>query len=105
MVKRTLNELEQSGSKKRQLDEVKQVRAVQNSQTQNSLSKFFGTPPAKKRGQADLAEFPENFTIYSWNVNGISAGIQKGSFTDFISNHTPTILCLNETKIDEIKLE
>ena len=51
------------------------MRAVQNAQSQNSLAKFFGTPPVKKRGQAEMSAFPDDFTIYSWNVNGISATI------------------------------
>lgn len=36
--------------------------------------------------------------IYSWNVNGIRAVINKGAFTEFISKHQPDILCLQETK-------
>ncbi len=37
-------------------------------------------------------------TIYSWNVNGIRAIINKGAFTDFINNEYPDILCLQEIK-------
>ncbi len=36
--------------------------------------------------------------LYSWNVNGIRAVVNKGSFQDFIKNHSPDILCLQETK-------
>lgn len=36
--------------------------------------------------------------IYSWNVNGIRAVINKGSFQKFITEHDPDILCLQETK-------
>ena len=36
--------------------------------------------------------------IYSWNVNGIRAVIRKGDFGTFIGEHTPDILCLQETK-------
>ena len=35
--------------------------------------------------------------IYSWNVNGIRAVLKKG-FLDFLSEHNPDILCLQETK-------
>ena len=35
--------------------------------------------------------------IYSWNVNGIRAVLKKG-FLDFLSEHSPDILCLQETK-------
>jgi exodeoxyribonuclease-3 len=36
--------------------------------------------------------------IYSWNVNGIRAVINKGTFQKFIAEHDPDIVCLQETK-------
>lgn len=36
--------------------------------------------------------------LYSWNVNGIRAVVNKGSFGEFIENHQPDILGLQETK-------
>ena len=36
--------------------------------------------------------------LYSWNVNGIRAVINKGVFNEFIAEHQPDILCLQETK-------
>lgn len=39
--------------------------------------------------------------IYSWNVNGIRAVINKGTFQTFIAEHQPDILCLQETKAKE----
>jgi exodeoxyribonuclease-3 len=36
--------------------------------------------------------------IYSWNVNGIRAVVNKGLFQKFIEQHQPDILCLQETK-------
>lgn len=41
--------------------------------------------------------------IYSWNVNGIRAVYQKG-FMDFIQNHQPDILCLQEIKANHDQL-
>ena len=35
--------------------------------------------------------------LISWNVNGIRAVLKK-NFTDFVLEHTPDILCLQETK-------
>lgn len=35
--------------------------------------------------------------IYSWNVNGLRAVLKKG-FADFVAEHQPDILCLQETK-------
>ena len=35
--------------------------------------------------------------IFSWNVNGIRA-VKKKGFLDFISDYSPDILCLQETK-------
>lgn len=36
--------------------------------------------------------------IFSWNVNGIRAGLKKGTFLEFVSQEQPDILCLQETK-------
>ncbi len=36
--------------------------------------------------------------IYSWNVNGIRAVVNKGTFQKFVKEHDPDILCLQETK-------
>lgn len=36
--------------------------------------------------------------LYSWNVNGIRAVINKGAFQEFVAKHDPDILCLQETK-------
>ena len=36
--------------------------------------------------------------LYSWNVNGIRAVINKGLFASFIESEQPDILCLQETK-------
>lgn len=36
--------------------------------------------------------------LYSWNVNGIRAVTSKGTFQSFIAEHTPDVLCLQETK-------
>lgn len=39
--------------------------------------------------------------IYSWNVNGIRAVINKGAFQEFVKKHQPDILCLQETKAQQ----
>ncbi len=39
--------------------------------------------------------------IYSWNVNGIRAVWKKGTFQKFIEEHSPDVLCLQETKAEE----
>jgi exodeoxyribonuclease-3 len=43
--------------------------------------------------------------IYSWNVNGIRAVVKKGAIQDFLSNHQPDILCLQETKAEQGQAE
>ena len=40
--------------------------------------------------------------IVSWNINGIRAIVKKG-FVDFLSEHQPDILGLQEVKIDDGK--
>jgi len=39
--------------------------------------------------------------LYSWNVNGIRAVINKGAFQKFVAEHQPDILCLQETKAQQ----
>lgn len=36
--------------------------------------------------------------LFSWNVNGLRAGLKKGTFLQFIESEHPDILCLQETK-------
>jgi exodeoxyribonuclease-3 len=43
--------------------------------------------------------------LYSWNVNGIRAVINKGAFQAFMSEHQPDILCLQETKAKQGQAE
>jgi exodeoxyribonuclease-3 len=43
--------------------------------------------------------------LYSWNVNGIRAVINKGEFQKFIAEHQPDILCLQETKAEQGQAE
>lgn len=43
--------------------------------------------------------------LYSWNVNGIRAVINKGTFQSFIAEHQPDILCLQETKAQQGQAE
>jgi len=43
--------------------------------------------------------------LYSWNVNGIRAVINKGAFQAFINDHQPDILCLQETKAEQGQAE
>ena len=40
--------------------------------------------------------------IYSWNVNGLRAVINKGAFEEFIKTADPDILCIQETKAKKI---
>ncbi len=43
--------------------------------------------------------------LYSWNVNGIRAVLNKGTFTTFLEEHDPDILCLQETKASRDQFE
>lgn len=43
--------------------------------------------------------------LYSWNVNGIRAVINKGEFQKFIATYNPDILCLQETKAKQGQAE
>ncbi len=43
--------------------------------------------------------------LYSWNVNGIRAVLNRGDFQKFIAEHDPDILCLQETKAERGQVE
>jgi exodeoxyribonuclease-3 len=43
--------------------------------------------------------------LYSWNVNGIRAVVNKGAFQSFLAEHQPDILCLQETKAKQGQAE
>lgn len=43
--------------------------------------------------------------LYSWNVNGIRAVVKKGTFQQFIAEHQPDILGLQETKAEQGQAE
>lgn len=45
--------------------------------------------------------------LYSWNVNGIRAVINKGALDQFIAEHDPDVLCLQETKAarDQVEID
>jgi exodeoxyribonuclease III len=43
--------------------------------------------------------------IYSWNVNGIRAVVNKDRFLPFIKEHDPDILCMQETKAERGQAE
>ncbi len=43
--------------------------------------------------------------LYSWNVNGIRAVINKGHLQSFIKAHKPDVLCLQETKAERGQIE
>lgn len=43
--------------------------------------------------------------LYSWNVNGIRAVLNKGTFQRFIAEHDPDVLCLQETKASRDQVE
>lgn len=43
--------------------------------------------------------------IYSWNVNGIRAALRKGAFQEFIAEHQPDVLLLQETKAKPEQVE
>ncbi|MDO4526797.1 MAG: exodeoxyribonuclease III [Candidatus Saccharibacteria bacterium] len=43
--------------------------------------------------------------IFSWNVNGIRAVLNKGALQDFLEKYQPDILCLQETKAKQGQAE
>ena len=54
--------------------------------------------PALDRFEKDQAN------IFSWNINGFKATLDKGKLKEFMENAKPDVLCLNETKTDADKV-
>ncbi len=46
----------------------------------------------------------ERLQIWSWNVNGIRAILKKNRIQEFFEAANPTILCIQESKIDEERM-
>lgn len=49
--------------------------------------------------------YNSSMKLYSWNVNGIRAVVNKGAFQKFMAEHQPDILCLQETKAKQGQAE
>ena len=45
-----------------------------------------------------------NISIISWNLNGLSSNINKGTLIELIQKEKPDILCLQEIKCQDKKL-
>lgn len=45
------------------------------------------------------------YRIFSWNVNGLRANLNKGTFHEFIEAENPDILCIQETKAKQGQAE
>ncbi|MBP9667783.1 exodeoxyribonuclease III [Candidatus Saccharibacteria bacterium] len=45
--------------------------------------------------------------LYSWNVNGIRAVVNKDEFQNFVAEYDPDVICLQETKAqrDQVELD
>ncbi len=43
--------------------------------------------------------------LYSWNVNGIRAVLNKGEFAKFVDRYDPDVICLQETKATRGQVE
>jgi exodeoxyribonuclease III len=57
-------------------------------------------------GEASISSYPTDRTveIWTWNIDGVNARINKNELQSFIKSAQPDILCLNETKIDLDKI-
>lgn len=52
-----------------------------------------------------ILRYTSYMKLYSWNVNGIRAVLSKGLLQQFIAEHNPDILCLQETKAERGQFE
>ena len=47
----------------------------------------------------------DKVAIWTWNINGINAVLTKQALQEFLDQEYPDIVCFNEIKIDDLKLE
>lgn len=47
----------------------------------------------------------DKISLWTWNVNGINAVLTKKALQEFLDNEEPDILCFNEIKTDDEKLD
>lgn len=82
---------------------------TKSTHAQSKLAGFFGmtiNKSAKFHGDAKYEDFPsDNVNVWCWNVNGLSAVINKGMLEVFLKDADPDIVCFNETKIDHEKIK
>ena len=63
-------------------------------------------PQSKFQGSAKYSEFPTSeVNIWHWNINGLNAVLDRGDLQEFIKKADPTIICLNEIKVDVEKMD
>ena len=55
-------------------------------------------------GESESGFKDDKVSIWLWNINGINAVLTKNSLQKFLDEEDPDVICFNETKIDEVKL-
>ena len=58
-----------------------------------------------KYGKASKDSFGDTTTVFSWNINGLNAVLNKGKLIEFLTNFDPDVVCFNETKTDYDKMK
>ena len=96
--------------KKQKSEGTEEVASNKSPSVQQPLSSFFdkgkdgkiveGSPIIKRGSGAVYDDFQDGkCDIWSWNINGLNACVNKETIQKFIADKDPTVLCLNETKI------
>ena len=77
------------------------------SKVQSNLAGFFGIQIKQKfHGEALHQDFPsEKVHIWHWNINGLKSVVDKGLLQKFMKETNPDIVCFNEIKTDEEKIQ
>ena len=99
------NDQKTQNSKNKSSTIIENKNKNKKTSTQQTLD-FFGikTPEANKEELFHPIPKDTKLKIMSWNVNGIRSVINRGDLQNLITKENPDILCLNETKIDQLTL-
>ena len=100
-------------AKKRGIEQILDDKEVQvpqlGSKPKQALLDFgqkASSHSSKAYGQPLKDDFDtDSIKIYSWNINGLNATINKNALQEFLAKSDPDIVCFNETKTDDQKIE
>ena len=67
--------------------------------------KTWPSGPERPKKELSRQAPPSSLRLFSWNINGLRAVLRKGALQQFLKDHQPDILCLQEIKCKPDQLD